>query len=87
MASGGMMGEFEKIVQNESIVMTDSFADENGRAISAGRGRDVRRMAGKYPITFAFRTRRRRRPRSFSSTRNSGRDAERLRSRLVGVVR
>jgi uncharacterized protein YndB with AHSA1/START domain len=53
-ASGGMMGQFEKIVQNERIVMTDSFADENGRAISAGEAG----MSGEWPenitITFAF---------------------------------
>ena len=34
-ASGGMTGEFQEIVENERIVMTDSFADERGRAISA----------------------------------------------------
>jgi len=54
-ASGGMMGEFEKIVQNERIVMTDSFADENGRAISAREAG----MSGEWPenitITFAFK--------------------------------
>src|ERR1700754_1570851 len=33
--SGGMTGQFEEIVENERIVLTDSFADEKGRAISA----------------------------------------------------
>jgi len=53
-ASGGMMGEFKKIVQDELIVMTDSFADQNGRAISAREAG----MSGEWPeiitITFAF---------------------------------
>lgn len=53
-ASGGMTGEFEQIVENERIVMTDSFADENGRAISAQEAG----MPGEWPeqisITFEF---------------------------------
>ncbi len=53
-ASGGMTGEFEEIVENERIVMTDSFADENGRAISA----EEAGMSGQWPeqisITFEF---------------------------------
>ena len=53
-ASGGMTGEFEEIVENERIVMTDSFADEKGRAISAQEAG----MPGQWPeqisITFEF---------------------------------
>ena len=52
--SGGMTGEFEEIVENERIVMTDSFADEKGRAISAHEAG----MPGQWPeqifITFEF---------------------------------
>jgi uncharacterized protein YndB with AHSA1/START domain len=55
-ASGGMTGEFEEIVNKERIVMTDSFADEKGRAISA---QDAG-MPGQWPeqisITFEFET-------------------------------
>ena len=51
---GGMTGEFEEIVENERIVMTDSFADEKGRAISAKEAG----MPGQWPeqisITFEF---------------------------------
>ena len=53
-ASGGMTGEFEEIVSNERIVMTDSFADDQGRAISAQEAG----MPGQWPeqilITFEF---------------------------------
>ncbi len=53
-ASGGMTSEFEDIVDNERIVMTDSFADEKGRAISAKEAG----MPGQWPeqisITFEF---------------------------------
>jgi uncharacterized protein YndB with AHSA1/START domain len=53
-ASGGMTGEFEEIVDNERIVMTDSFADAKGRAISAQEAG----MPGQWPeqisITFEF---------------------------------
>lgn len=53
-ASGGMTGAFEEIVENERIVMTDSFADEKGRAISAQEAG----MPGQWPeqisITFEF---------------------------------
>ena len=52
--SGGMTGEFEEILENQRIVMTDSFADENGRAISP---QEVG-MTGQWPpqilITFEF---------------------------------
>ena len=55
-ASGGMTGEFQEIVENERIVMTDSFADENGRAISAQEAG----LPGQWPeqisITFEFDT-------------------------------
>jgi uncharacterized protein YndB with AHSA1/START domain len=51
---GGMTGEFEEIVSNELIVMTDHFADKNGRAISAKEAN----MPGEWPqdifITFLF---------------------------------
>jgi uncharacterized protein YndB with AHSA1/START domain len=50
----GMTGRFEKIVENESIVMTDQFADEKGNAISAKEAN----MPGEWPevgyITFEF---------------------------------
>ena len=53
-ASGGMMGEFEEIVENERIVMTDSFADAKGTRISAQEAG----MPGQWPeqisITFEF---------------------------------
>ncbi|MEO8371910.1 MAG: SRPBCC domain-containing protein [Candidatus Solibacter sp.] len=53
-ASGGMTGEFEEIVENQRIVMTDSFADEKGRVISAHEAG----MPGQWPeqisITFEF---------------------------------
>ena len=52
--SGGMTGEFEEIVENERIVMTDSFADANGRAISPREAG----MSGQWPqqifIKFEF---------------------------------
>jgi uncharacterized protein YndB with AHSA1/START domain len=51
---GGMTGQFEEIVKNELIVMTDQFADDNGRAISAKEAQ----MPGAWPelgyITFEF---------------------------------
>lgn len=51
---GGMTGQFEEIVENERIVMTDQFADENGRAISAQEAK----MPGDWPeicyVTFEF---------------------------------
>jgi len=49
-----MTGEFKEIVENERIVMTDSFADDTGRAISA---KDAG-MPGQWPseimITYEF---------------------------------
>lgn len=42
---GGMTGEFEEIVENERLVMTDQFADENGRVISAKEAQ----MPGVWP--------------------------------------
>jgi uncharacterized protein YndB with AHSA1/START domain len=51
---GGMTGQFEEIVKNVRIVMTDQFADEKGRAISAKEAK----MTGTWPevgyITFEF---------------------------------
>lgn len=51
---GGMTGEFEEIVPNERIVMTDNFADEDGLRISAAEAK----MPGEWPetgyITFEF---------------------------------
>ena len=51
---GGMTGQFEEIVPNECIVMTDQFTDEKGRAISAAEAQ----MPGEWPeltyITFEF---------------------------------
>lgn len=51
---GGMTGHFEKIIDNEQIVMTDKFADVNGNAISAKQAD----MPGDWPdtiyITFDF---------------------------------
>lgn len=53
-ATGGMTGEFEEIEPNELIVMTDSFADDTGKAISAQEAG----MPGQWPeeiyITFEF---------------------------------
>lgn len=51
---GGMTGQFEKIEKNKRIIMTDQFADENGKAISPKEAK----MSGKWPkmayITFDF---------------------------------
>lgn len=51
---GGMTGEFEEIVTNKLIVMTDQFADEKGNPISAEQAG----MTGTWPetiyITFDF---------------------------------
>lgn len=51
---GGMTGQFEEIVENRRIVMSDQFADESGRAISAHEAK----MPGTWPelvyITLAF---------------------------------
>jgi uncharacterized protein YndB with AHSA1/START domain len=51
---GGMTGRFEEIVENKRLVMTDSFADESGRAISAKEAK----IGGEWPemvyITFDF---------------------------------
>ncbi len=51
---GGMTGQFEEIVKNKRIVMTDQFADDKGRAISAKEAK----MPGTWPeliyITFEF---------------------------------
>jgi uncharacterized protein YndB with AHSA1/START domain len=42
---GGMTGSFEEIVENRRIVMSDQFADENGRPISAAEAK----MPGEWP--------------------------------------
>ena len=51
---GGMTGHFEEIVDDKRIVMTDSFADEKGNAISSEQAK----MPGTWPqmiyITFDF---------------------------------
>ncbi len=51
---GGMTGRFEEIILNQLIVMTDQFADENGKPISAKEAK----MPGSWPdliyITFEF---------------------------------
>jgi uncharacterized protein YndB with AHSA1/START domain len=51
---GGMVGEFEEITDHQRIVMSDRFADENGRAISA----EEAHMKGVWPeiiyITLEF---------------------------------
>jgi len=51
---GGMVSHFEEIVENQRIVMTDQFSDENGNAISAQQAQ----MPGVWPekgyITFEF---------------------------------
>ena len=53
-SKGGMTGQFEEIVENKLIVMTDQFADKEGRAISAVDAK----MPGQWPekvyITFEF---------------------------------
>ncbi len=50
----GMTGQFEEIVHNERIVMTDHFADETGNPITAQEAK----MPGNWPetvyITFDF---------------------------------
>jgi len=53
-ASGGMTGEFEEIVENERIVMSDHFADEKGRAISANEAGMPGRWPEQITITFEF---------------------------------
>lgn len=51
---GGTTGEFEEIIENKLIVMSDQFADENGKAISAREAK----MPGEWPqvlyATFEF---------------------------------
>lgn len=51
---GGVTGQFEEIINNKRIVMSDSFADETGRAISAKEAK----MPGAWPemvyITYDF---------------------------------
>lgn len=51
---GGMVSRFIEIVDDQKIVMTDQFADENGRAITA----EEAKMPGEWPtvgyITLEF---------------------------------
>lgn len=51
---GGMTGNFVEIVENERIVMSDSFADEKGNAITAEQAK----IPGEWPklvyITLEF---------------------------------
>lgn len=51
---GGMTGQIEEITPNERIVMTDNFANDDGKAISA----EEAHMPGEWPkqgyITFEF---------------------------------
>ena len=53
---GGMTGEFKEIVDNTRIVMTDHFADKEGKAITAAEAN----MPGEWPeeilITLEFTT-------------------------------
>ncbi|MDG0817496.1 SRPBCC family protein [Bdellovibrio svalbardensis] len=53
-SGAGMTGQFQEIVKNERLVMTDQFADDQGRAISAKEAK----MPGEWPeigyITFEF---------------------------------
>lgn len=53
-SGGGMTGQFEVIVKNERLIMTDSFADKEGNPISASEAG----MEGDWPseilITFDF---------------------------------
>ena len=70
-ARGGMTGKFDEIADNERIVMTDSFADDEGRAISA----EEAGMPGQWPeqvfITFEFEA--------------AGKEASRLRLAQQGI--
>lgn len=51
---GGMVGQFEEIIENKRIVMSDRFADENGKPISA----EEAKVEGVWPeliyITLEF---------------------------------
>jgi uncharacterized protein YndB with AHSA1/START domain len=51
---GGMAGQFEEVVENKLLVMTDNFADEKGNIISAKEAK----MPGEWPkvgyITLEF---------------------------------
>lgn len=51
---GGMTGRFEEIIPNERIVMTDQFADANGRAISAAEAGMPGVWTDLIYITFEF---------------------------------
>lgn len=51
---GGMTGDFEQIIRDERIVMTDEFADKQGKPIAASQAG----LPGNWPstvyITFEF---------------------------------
>jgi uncharacterized protein YndB with AHSA1/START domain len=55
--AAGMTGKFEEIIANELIVMSDHFADKNGRAISAKEAHAPGAWPAKVYITFEFAAR------------------------------
>jgi uncharacterized protein YndB with AHSA1/START domain len=50
----GMSGKFEEIVENERIVMSDHFADKNGRSLSAKEAKQPGVWPAVVYITFEF---------------------------------
>ena len=86
-ASGGMTGEFEEIVENERIVMTDSFADEKGRAISAQEAGIPGQWPEQISITFEFEAARKDASRFHLAQHGIPDEMQKERPRLVGVVR
>ncbi|MFM6928301.1 MAG: SRPBCC family protein [Bdellovibrio sp.] len=54
LGGGGMTGQFEEILNNKRIIMTDNFANDQGQPISAKEAK----MPGDWPaqgfITFEF---------------------------------
>ena len=50
----GMTGKFEAIIANEHIVMSDHFADKNGRSISAKEAKQTGVWPAVVYITFDF---------------------------------
>jgi uncharacterized protein YndB with AHSA1/START domain len=52
---GGMAGEFEEISENSRIVMSDHFADENGKEISPEEA-NMSDWTEPVTITFDFRS-------------------------------
>ena len=51
---GGMTGEFEEIMENKRIVMTDQFADKEGHPITAAEAKMPGNWADVAYITFDF---------------------------------